>query len=101
MPGGFRIPLSKYLDVPRNKQVIFRRKNQHIATKVENLKRQNEYDLITALNNVVKIHYIKAKSDHTQQNSKSRSYGYRNETVNHIVNESRKVNQSEGKTRHD
>ena len=40
--------------------------------------------LIAAQNNALKINYIKAKIDETQQNNNTRSCG--DETINHIIN---------------
>ena len=43
--------------------------------------------LIAAQNNAIMINYIKTKIDKTQQNSKCRSCGDREEMINHIINE--------------
>ena len=48
-----------------------------------------------------KTNYIKARIDKTQQNSKNRLYGDRDETTNHIISERSKLTQKEYKTRHD
>ena len=48
----------------------------------------------------MRTNYIKVKIDKTQQNSKCRLCGYRDETTNHI-NECDKLGQKEYKTRHD
>ena len=45
--------------------------------------------------------YIKAIIDKTQQNSKCRLCGDKNETINHIISEFSKLVQKEFKTRHD
>ena len=52
-----------------------------------NLKRETESLLITVQNNAIRTNYIKAKIDNTQQNSKCKLYGDKDETINHIINE--------------
>ena len=54
-------------------------------------KRETKSLLITAQNNVVRSNHFKAKIDKTQQNSKYRLCGDRDETINHIISESRKI----------
>ena len=49
-----------------------------------NLKRETESLLTTAQNNAVRTNHIKTRIDKTQQNSKCRLYGDRDETINHI-----------------
>ena len=44
---------------------------------------------------------VKAKINKTQQNSRCRLCGDRNETINHIISECSKIAQKEYKTRHD
>ena len=44
---------------------------------------------------------IKARIDKTQQNSRWRLCGDRDETINHMINESGKLAQKEYKIRHD
>ena len=51
--------------------------------------------------NDIRTNYIKAKIDKTQQNSKCRMCGERDETVNHIISECSKLAQREYKTRPD
>ena len=46
-----------------------------------NLKRETESLLIAAQNNVIRINYLKAKIDQTQQNSKCSLCEERNEAV--------------------
>ena len=72
-----------------------------MAKKKGNFKREIESLLITAQNNVVRTNHIKARIDKTQQNSKSRLCGDKDETINHIINECCKLAQKEYKTRHD
>ena len=48
-----------------------------------------------------KNHHIKARIDKTQQNSKCRLCGDRDETINHIINECGKLAEKEYKTKHD
>ena len=66
-----------------------------------NLKRETESLIIAAQVNAIRTNYIKAKIDKTQQNSKCRMCGERDETVNHIISECSKLAQREYKTRHD
>ena len=66
-----------------------------------NLKRETESLLIPAQNNTKRINYIKEKIDQTQQNSKCRLYGNKDEIINHNVSEWNKQAQKEYKTRHD
>ena len=66
-----------------------------------NLKRETESLLIAAQNNAIRTNHIKARIDKTQQNSKCRLCGDRDETINHIINECSKLAQKEYKTRHD
>ena len=49
----------------------------------------------------LKINYIKAKIDNTQQNSKFELCGDSDETVNDVINECSKLAQKEYQTRHD
>ena len=65
-----------------------------------NFKRETESLLIAAQNNAVRTNHIKARIDKTQQNSKCRLCGDRDETTNHIISECSKLAQ-EYKTRHD
>ena len=66
-----------------------------------NFKRETESLLITAENNAIRTNHIKARIDKTQQNSKCRLCGDRDETINHIISECSKLAQKEYKTRHD
>ena len=65
-----------------------------------NLKRETESLLIAAQNNAITNH-IKARIDKTQQNSKCRLCGGRDETINHIISKCNKLAQKEYKARHD
>ena len=65
-----------------------------------NFKRETEFLLIAAQNNSIRTNHIKARIDKTQQNSKCRLCGDRNETINHIISECSKIAQ-EYKTKHD
>ena len=58
-----------------------------------NFKRKTEPLLIAALNNAIRTNYIKAKFDYTQQNTKCRLCGNRDETMNHIISECSKLAQ--------
>ena len=63
-----------------------------------NLKRESESPLIAAQNNTMRTNHIKARIDKAQQNSRCRLCGDRDETVNHIISECRKLAQKEYKT---
>ena len=60
-----------------------------------NLKRETESLLIAAQGNAIRTNLIKARNDKTQQNSKCRLCGYRDETINHIISECSKLAQKE------
>ena len=64
-------------------------------------KKRKQNLLIAAENNAVRTNHIKARIDKTQQNSKCRIYGDRDEIINHIISECSKLAQKEYKTRHD
>ena len=64
-------------------------------------KRETEFLLIAAQDNAVRTNHIKARIDKTQQNSKCRLCGGRDEIINHIISECSKLAQKEYKTRHD
>ena len=66
-----------------------------------NPKREEESLLIVARNNTIRTNHIKARIYKTQQNSKCRLCGDRDETINHIISECSKLAQKEYKTRHD
>ena len=66
-----------------------------------NFKRETESLLIAAQSNAIRINHIKARIDKTQQNSKRRLCGGREETFNHIISECSKLAQKEYKARHD
>ena len=66
-----------------------------------NFKRETESLLIAALDNAIRTNHIKARIDKTQQNSKCRLCGDRDETINHIISECSKLAQKEYKKRHD
>ena len=65
-----------------------------------NLKRETESLLIAAQNNTIKTNHIKTRIDKTQQDSKCRLCGDRDETINPIISECSKFVQKEFKTRH-
>ena len=52
-----------------------------------NFKRETESLLIAAQDNAVRTNHIKARIDKTQQNSKCKLCGDRDETINHIIAE--------------
>ena len=64
-------------------------------------KRETESLLTAAQNNVIRTNHIKARIDKTQQNSKCRLCGDRDQTIDHIINECSKLAQNEYKARHD
>ena len=66
-----------------------------------NLKRETESLLIAAQDNPIRTYHIKARIDKTQQNSTCRLCGDRDETINHIISECRKLTQKEYKARHE
>ena len=69
--------------------------------KKRNFKRETESRLIAAQDNAVRTNHIKTSIDKTQQNSKCRQCGDRDETINHIISECCKLAQKEYKARHD
>ena len=62
--------------------------------------RETEFILIAEQNNAAQTHYMKAKIDKMQQNSKCRLCVNRDKTLNHI-SECRKLAQKQYKTRHE
>ena len=52
-----------------------------------NLTRETESLLIAARDNAIRTNHIKARIDKTQQNSKCRLCGDKDETINHIISE--------------
>ena len=66
-----------------------------------NLKGETESLLIAAQDNAIRTNHIKARIDKTQQNSKCRLCGDRDETINHIISECSKLAQKEYKAGHD
>ena len=71
------------------------------VAKIANLKRESDSLLIVAQNNAIRTNHIKARIDKTQQNSKCRLYGNKNETINHIIWECSIWAQKEYMTRND
>ena len=67
----------------------------------ENFKRETDSPQIAAQDSALKINHIKARIDKTQQNSKCRLCGNRDETINHIISDCSKLAQREYKERHD
>ena len=63
-------------DISHDKTWTWQRKRNH--------KRETESILIAAQNNAIRTSYIKARIDKTQQNSRCRLCGERDETINHI-----------------
>ena len=58
-----------------------------------NFTRENESLLIAARDNAIRTNHIKARIDKTQQNSKCRLCGDRDETINHVISECHKIAQ--------
>ena len=58
-----------------------------------NIKRETESLLIAAQNNAIRTNRIKVRIDKTQQNSKCRLCGDRDETINHIISKCSKLTQ--------
>ena len=56
---------------------------------------------MTVQNSAIRTNHIEARIDKTQQNSKCRLCGDRDETINHIISECGKLTQEEYKARHD
>ena len=56
---------------------------------------------MAAQNSAIRTNHIKARIDKTQQNSKCRLCGDRDETINHIISECSKLVPKEYKARHD
>ena len=65
-----------------------------------NFKRETEPLQKAAHDNAIKTNHFKGRIDKTQQNSKCRLCGDRDETINHIISECSKLAQKEYKTRH-
>ena len=65
-----------------------------------NLKRETDSLLITSQNNAIRTNHIKARIDKTQQNSRCRLCGDRDETMDHMISECSKLLPKEYKTRH-
>ena len=66
-----------------------------------NLEKETESLLIAAQDNAIRTYHIKARIDKTQQNSKCRLCGDKDETINYIISECSKLAHKEYKTRHD
>ena len=65
-----------------------------------NFKRETESLLMAAQNSAIRTNHIKSRIDKTQQNSKCRLCGDRDETINHIISECSKLARKEYKVRH-
>ena len=73
----------------------------HETTRKANFKREAESLLAAAQNNTVRTNHIKVRIVKTQQNSRCRLCGERDETINHIISEYSKLAQKKNKTRYD
>ena len=81
------------------KQLIYNISHQKTWTWLRkgNLKRETESLLIAAQDNAIRTNHIKARIDKTQQNSKCRLCGDRDEMINHIISECSKLAEKEYK----
>ena len=66
-----------------------------------NFKWETEYLLIAPQNSAIRTNHSNARIDKTQQNSKCRLCGDRDEIINHLISECSKLSQKEYKARHD
>ena len=66
-----------------------------------NFQRETKSLLTAALNAIIKTNLMKPRIDKTQQNSRCRLCGDRDEMINHIISECSKLAQKEPKIRHD
>ena len=66
-----------------------------------NLKRETESLRIAAQDNAIRTNHIESRIDKTQQNSKCRLCGDRDQTINQIISECSKFAQKEYKAKHD
>ena len=66
-----------------------------------NFKTETESLLMAAQNSAIRTNHIKARIDKSQQNSKCRRCGDRDETINHITSECNKLTQKEHNARRD
>ena len=66
-----------------------------------NFKIETESLLIAAQDSAIRTNHNKARIDKTQQNSKCRLCGDRDETINHIISDCNKLAQRKYKARHD
>ena len=66
-----------------------------------NFKIETESLLMAAQNSAIRTNHIKTRIDKTQQNSKCRLCGDRDETINDIISECSKLPQKVYKARHD
>ena len=77
---------------------------KHVKTwtwlKTGNIKKENESLLMAAQNSAIRTNHIKARIDKTQQKSKCRLCGDRDETINHTISRCSKLAQKEYKSRH-
>ena len=89
------------MDISSDKQAKSHTRKLGPWLKKENLKRKTESLLIVAQNNAIRTNYIKARIDKTQQNTKCRLRGDRDETITHIMSKCNKLAQKRYKTRHD
>ena len=90
---------NKCIDISSDKQAKSQMKKTSTWLKKRKLKRETESFLIPAQNNVTRTNYVRTRIHKTQQNSRCRLCGDRDETINHII--SGKLARREYKTRHD
>ena len=77
-----------------NKRNLFQKKKKN-STRLKkiNLKKETESLMIAAQNNTVRNNYVKTKSEKTQQSSRCRLFGDRDEPINLIISECSKLAQ--------
>ena len=57
--------------------------------------------LMATQNNAIRINYVKAKIDETQQNTKCWLFGDRDKTINHVISDDSKLAKKEYEDRND
>ena len=87
------------LEIREEKITSYPRKRGRGLEKETN--RETECLLLLAQDNAIRTNYIKARINKTQQNSKCKLCGDRDETINRIISECSKLAQKEYKTRYD
>ena len=81
------------MDISSYKQVKFTQENLDMVKKRENFKRETESFLTAAQNNAIRTNYIKVKIEKTQPNSKCWLFSNKDERIDLIKGECRKLAQ--------